>query len=109
MNGQHSEDSSSANRLPGFLAGLLLGGLAGLVLGGLAGAAAMLLLAPRAGKQTRSQLQKQGVKLRHQAAESMEEVVTDAGDKAHKFADSVHKGVGELQQHAQDMLGEAKK
>jgi len=97
MNGQHSAGSSSANRLPAFSAGLLLGGLAG--------AGAMLLLAPRAGKQTRSRIQKQGAKLRHQAAESMEEVVTEAGDKAHQFTDTVHKGVGELQQHAQDLLG----
>jgi len=109
MNGQHSEGSSSANRLPGFLAGLLLGGLAGLVLGGLAGAAAMLLLAPRTGKQTRSQIQKRGAKLRHQAADSMEELVTEAGDKAHQFVDSVHKGVGELHQRGEELLGEAKK
>ena len=39
----------------------------------------------------------------------MDEVVTEAGDKAHQFTDAVHKGVGELQQHAQDMLGEARK
>ena len=109
MNSQHSEDSSSINRLPGFLAGLLFGGLAGLVLGGLGGAAAMLLLAPRTGKQTRSQIQKQGKKLRHQAAESIEEVVTEAGDMAHQFTDSVHAGVGEVQQRGQELLGKTKK
>ena len=109
MKGQCSEDSSSANRRPGFLAGLLLGGLAGLALGALAGAAAMLLLAPRSGKQTRSQIQKRGAKLRHQAVDSVEEAVTEAGDKVQQFTDSVQKGVGDLQQHAQDMLGEGKK
>ena len=34
----------------------------------------------------------------------MDDMVTEAGDKAHQFTDSVQKGVGELQQHAQDML-----
>ncbi len=109
MNGQHSEDSSSVNRLPGFLAGLLFGGLAGLVLGGLGGAAAMSLLAPRTGKQTRSQIQKQGSKLRHQAVESLEEVMSEADDKAHRFTDGVQEGVGELQHRGQDLLDKAMK
>ena len=109
MNGHYSEGGSSASRLPGLLAGLGFGGVGGLVVGGVGGAAAGVLLAARAGKQTRSQIQKQGSKLRHQAVESMEDVVTEAGDKAHQFADSVNKGVGELQQQAQDMLGAAKK
>jgi gas vesicle protein len=83
--------------------------LAGLLLGGPVGAVAMLLLAPRAGEKTRSQIKKQGAKLRHQADESIEEFVTEAGDKAHEFTDSVHQGVSELQQHTQDMLGEGRK
>ncbi len=47
--------------------------------------------------------------MRDEAVERMEDVVTEAGDKAHQFTDSVQKGASELQQHAQDMLGEAKK
>ena len=39
----------------------------------------------------------------------MEGVVTEAGDKAHQFTDSVQKGVGELQQHGQDLLNEGRK
>lgn len=97
MNSKNHTGTSSASRLPAFLAGLLLGALVG--------AGAMLLLAPRAGKQTRSKIQKQGAKLREQAADSMEEIVTTAGDKAHQVTDTVQQGVGELQQHAQDMLG----
>jgi gas vesicle protein len=109
MNNQPNEDSSNVSGLPTFLAGLLFGGLAGLLLGGLTGAAAMFLLAPRAGKQTRSKLQKQGAKLRHQAAESMEEAVSEAGDKAHEFTDNVQKGVDGLQQRGQEMLTKGKK
>ena len=97
MKNKRNKSGSSAQRLPIFAVGLLLGGLIG--------AAAMLLLAPRSGKKTRSRIQKQGAKLRDEAVESMEDVVTDAGDKAHQFTDSVQKGASELQQHAQDMLG----
>ena len=109
MNGQRSEGDPGPRRVRTFLAGLLFGSLVGLLLGSLVGAAAMLLLAPRSGKQTRSKIEKQGAKLRHQAAESMDDMVTEAGDKAHQFTESVQKGVGDLQQHAQDMLGDGKK
>lgn len=101
MNSDRSEGSFSAGRLLVFLAGL--------VLGALVGAAAMLLLAPRAGQQTRSQIQKQGANLRHHAVESMEEVVTEAGDKANQFTDSVQKQARELQQQAQELLREGRK
>ena len=43
MNGKRNKGGFWVNRLPAFLAGLLLGGMAG--------AAAMLLLAPRSGKR----------------------------------------------------------
>jgi len=101
MKGRHSDGGSKVNRLLVLLAGLLLGALTGTV--------AMLLLAPRSGEKTRSQIQKQGAKLRHQAAESMDDAVTEAGDKAHQFTDSVQSGVGELQQHAQEFLRESTK
>ena len=100
MNNHCNEGSFSAGRLLGFLAGL--------VLGALVGAAAMMLLAPRAGKQTRSKIQKQGAKLRHQAVESMEDVVAEAGDKANQFTDSVEKQARELQHHAQERLREGR-
>jgi gas vesicle protein len=101
MMNQENERGSNTNRLPAFLVGLLLGGLTGTV--------AMWLLAPRAGKKTRSRIQKQGAKLSHEVATSMEEAATEAGDKAHQFTDSVREGVGELQQHAHDMLDAGKK
>lgn len=96
MNGQRNENGSGANWLPIFVVGLLFGGLVGAV--------TMLLLAPRAGAKTRSQLQKQGEKLRHQMTEGMEDVVAGAGDKAQQITDSVQQGVGDLQQHAKTML-----
>jgi gas vesicle protein len=101
MTSHESERWSSIKWLSTFLVGLLFGGLAG--------ALAMWLLAPSTGKKTRSQIQKQGAKLRHEVAASVEETATEVSDKAHQFTDSVHEGVGELQQHAQDMLGAVKK
>lgn len=82
--------------------------LAGLVFGALAGATAMWLLAPRSGEKTRSQIQKQGAKMRHQAAESMDDVVTEAADKAHEFTEKVQDGVGDLQQQARGLFGKGR-
>lgn len=101
MQGQHSEKGSSLQWLPAFLIGL--------VLGGLNGAMAMWLLAPRTGKQTRLQLYKGGEKLRNRAIDGMEGMVSEAGDKAHEFTDSVIKGVGDLQHQAEELLKEGKK
>ena len=101
MNGQGSKRRSNANRLPAFLVGFLLGGLAG--------TAALWLLPPGAGKKTRSPIQEQGKKLRHEMAAVMEAVVTEAGDKPHQFTDSVHAGVGDVQKHTKDMLVAGKK
>ena len=96
MSGRRSKDNSPTIGLLAFFAGLLLGSLTGAV--------AMLLLAPRKGKKTRAQLLKKGEKLRHQAAESMEDAVSEAGNKAHQVADGMQKGASDLQQGAQDML-----
>ena len=101
MKGRCSKSNSIVHRLPVFAVGLLVGGLIG--------AAAMLLLAPRSGKKTRSQIQKQGTNIGQEAVENMEDVVTDAGGMAHDLADSVQNGIGELQHHAKDLLDAAKK
>ena len=116
MKNQRSEDGINASGVIGFFVGFLSGGLIG--------ALVMLLLAPRTGKQTLRQIQKKGAKLRRQATEGMEDVVTEASDMAHQFTDnvqasvrkgsdsvqnSVHKGVGDLQQRGQELLAEVKK
>jgi gas vesicle protein len=83
--------------------------LVGLLIGGLTGAAVMLLWAPRSGEKTRSQLQKQGEKLRRHAVEGVEEAVTEAGDKANEFTEGVRHEVSELQKNAQDLIRMGKK
>jgi hypothetical protein len=70
----------------------LLGGLlAGLLIGGLAGAVSMLLLAPRSGKRTRARLRQQGIELREQAAETVEDTVAQARVKTHQVAHDVRR------------------
>ena len=101
MKNRHSDGGSRVKQLLVLLAGLLLGALAGAVV--------MLLLAPRSGEKTRSQIQKQGAKMQHQAAEGMDDAVTEAGDKAHQFTDSVQNGVGELQHQAKKLIKESTK
>lgn len=101
MQNQHRQMGSWLQWLPAFLIGLLLGGLNGAI--------AMWLLAPRTGKQTRSQLYKGGEKLRHQALDGMEELVSEAGDKAHELTESVSKGMGDLQHQAEELIKEGKK
>lgn len=73
----------------GVLTGLLAGLPAGMLIGGLAGAATMLFLAPQSGKRTRAKLQRQSQQLREQAADTMEDVVTQALDKADRLTHSV--------------------
>ena len=49
--------------------------LAGLFMGGLLGAGSMLLLAPQSGKDTRDQIQEEGIELRDQVTETVEGAV----------------------------------
>lgn len=96
MGSHNQEDGSNAKSTWGFLAGLLVGGLAG--------AGTMLLLAPRSGKETRSQIQQKSIELRDQTVKAVEDTVAQARGKAHQIADDVRKQARELQQHGQDML-----
>jgi gas vesicle protein len=65
---------------------LLLGGLLiGLLLGGLTGAVTMLLVAPQSGKRTRAKLYRQGAEWREQAADTMDDALASARDKARQI------------------------
>ena len=87
--GNHNHDQAYETDVPeskgfraGVLAGLLAGLPAGMLMGGLAGAATMLLLAPQSGKRTRAKLQRQSQQLREQAGDTVDDVMTQARDKA---------------------------
>ena len=90
----------------GYLANNAGGFFAGLLMGGLIGAGSMLLLAPQSGKRTRAQIQKEGLELRDQVVETVEDTVAQARGQVHRVADRVHKQTKELQQRGQDMLDE---
>jgi len=84
---------------------LLLGGLlAGMLIGGLAGALVMLLLAPRSGKRTRARLRQQGIELREQAAETMEDAVAQARVKSRQITKDVGQQAEELEHRGQAMI-----
>ena len=101
MDHRQSADGSFGKWLSAFLVGLLFGGLVG--------AAAALLLAPRSGRKTRSQLQKQGENLFEQVTEGVDDVVTHVGSKAGHLADGIQKGVEDLQKSAQGLVGSDRK
>jgi gas vesicle protein len=62
------------------IAGVLLG----VLVGGLAGAAAMLLLAPQSGKDTRKQIREKGIELRDRTSEVVEDTLAQVRTSANK-------------------------
>ncbi|HEX2998578.1 MAG TPA: YtxH domain-containing protein [Anaerolineales bacterium] len=62
-----------------------LGVVMGILVGGLVGAAAMLLLAPQSGKDTRMQIQKKGSELRDRTNELVEDTIAQVRSKANKL------------------------
>ena len=71
--------------------GLLAGMLISLLIGGLTGALVMLLVAPQSGKRTRAKLHRQSAEWREQAADTMEDAVASARDKARQITHDVGK------------------
>jgi gas vesicle protein len=78
--------------------------LIGLLVGCLVGALATLLLAPRSGKRTRSQLQHQFMDLQDQIAETVNEVEEDALRQAHKVTANVRNTMEDFKQRGQAMF-----
>lgn len=67
------EQETNTNRPAGFLTGLFLGGVAGAV--------TALLFAPQSGQETRQQLQQKAVRMSEDAADRVDEVVSQARTK----------------------------
>ena len=80
--------------------------LIGLLIGGLAGAVAMLLFAPRSGKQTRSQIEEKGIELRDQTTKNIKKAVAQVRSKTNRITADVQDKAGELKQLGQDKLVE---
>ena len=88
----------------GFRVGIWIGMLLGMLTGGLAGAVTMLLLAPQSGQRTRAKLRRQGVELREQMADSMEDAMGQAGDRAHQITHDVRRQAEKLEHRGQVMF-----
>lgn len=91
MDNNNYELDNNTPEQSGSLAGPLIGLLIGLLIGGLAGAVTMLLLAPHSGKRTRAKLVRQSHELREQTAETVEDAIAQARDKAHQITHDVRK------------------
>lgn len=62
-----------------------LGIFGGLLIGALVGAVATLLLAPRSGKETRTQIQNRGIELRDRTTEMVEDTLTQLHLNPHQI------------------------
>jgi gas vesicle protein len=98
MKSHRQQHGYVANNAGGFFAGLLLGGLIG--------AGAMLLLAPQSGKKTLEQIKQEGLGLRDQVAETVEEVVLPTRSKARQVMSDVRRQAKDLEQQGQDAVDE---
>jgi len=92
----------------GFGIGLLVGLLVGAMFGGLTGAGSLLLLAPRLRKQALAKLHRQGLQLRQQAIEGIEDALAEVGDKTHEFTDGSQKDVEKVERRLQAIRNEQK-
>ncbi|HSB00406.1 MAG TPA: YtxH domain-containing protein [Anaerolineales bacterium] len=84
----------------------ILGVFLGLLIGGLAGAAAMFLLAPQSGKDTRKQIQKTGIQLRDRATGMMEDAMGQVRSNVSTITAGGRKKVKQLKQQGQKLAVE---
>ncbi|MBN2044533.1 MAG: YtxH domain-containing protein [Anaerolineales bacterium] len=80
--------------------------LTGILIGGLAGAAAMLLLAPQSGKDTRLQIRNRGLQLRDQASGFVGDAVSQVRSITNDIANGGREKFDEIKQHGQDLAVE---
>jgi gas vesicle protein len=94
------------NQEPEYHTNNILGVLAGLLIGCLAGAAAMLLLAPQSGEETRMQIQEKGIELRDRTTEIMEDAMAQVRLDRNKITMGGRQKAKELLQHGQALVVE---
>lgn len=78
--------------------------LAGLLIGGLVGAAAMLLLAPQSGEQTRAQIREKSIQLRDQTTASVKDALEQARVETDGLTAGVRQKAGELKRQGKEEL-----
>jgi len=96
MLNENQESQVQSNNIFGVLAGMLIGGLAGAV--------TMLLLAPRSGKDTRTQLVEKGIELRDRTTGIVEDTMAQVRSNANKITMSGRDKAKELLQQGEALV-----
>lgn len=94
------------NQEPEYHNNNILSFLVGLLIGGLAGAAAMLLLAPQSGDETRMQIREKGIELRDRTTGMVEDTMTQVRLDRNKITMGGRRKAKELLQHGQALVVE---
>jgi gas vesicle protein len=76
----------------------------GVLIGGLAGAAAMLLLAPQSGKQTRAKIQREGILLLDRTTEFGKNTLAQVRSDTREIATGVREKAVQLKQQGQNNI-----
>lgn len=80
--------------------------LTALVLGGLVGAGAMMLFAPKSGKETRANLQHKGRDLKDKTVGGVKDAVKQAATRGQQFGDDLMGRADDLQHDGREALAE---
>jgi gas vesicle protein len=96
MTNENQEPQVHSNNIFGVLVGMLIGSLAGAV--------TMLLLAPRSGKDTRTQLMEKGIELRDRTTEAVEETLAQLRSTTDKITTSGREKAKELLQQGEALV-----
>jgi gas vesicle protein len=80
--------------------------VAGMLIGAAAGAAAMLLLAPRSGRDTRTQIKDKFIELRERGTEMVDDTLAQVRESTGKIARGGREKAAELKEQGQELLAE---
>ncbi len=94
------------NQEPEYHNNNILGVLIGLLVGCLAGAAAMLLLAPQSGAETRTQIQEKGIELRDRTSGMVEDAMAQVRLDRNQITMGGRQKAKELLEHGQALVVE---
>ncbi len=78
----------------------------GLLIGGLIGAATALLMAPRSGEETRTEIRNKAMEYRDRTKDVLNETVSQAKSKAHELKEGVMEKADELRHRGKEVADE---
>lgn len=80
--------------------------LTALLLGGLVGAGAMMLFAPKSGKETRANIQHRALRLRDKTVGGAKDAVKQVSSRTHRLSDDLKDRAGGLQHNGRETLAD---